>query len=48
MISIPDFGNPNAVTLDLAIEKPSEGLVKLATSVLFGEDDDRGGEENSV
>jgi hypothetical protein len=50
LISVPDFGNPSSLTLDVAIEKPSDGLVKLTTSVLFGETDDEDGivGENSV
>jgi hypothetical protein len=46
---VPDFGNPNLVTLAIAVEKPAKGIYKLATSVLHGEpDEEEGGGENNV
>ncbi len=38
--SVPDFGNPNLVTMAIAVEKPVAGVLKLATSVLYGEPDE--------
>jgi len=40
LLSVPDFGNPNLVTMAIAVEKPVAGVVKLATSVLYGEPDE--------
>ncbi|KAH8779019.1 hypothetical protein BGZ57DRAFT_890306 [Hyaloscypha finlandica] len=37
LVSITDFGYPNLVTLALAVEKPVDGVLKLATSVQYGE-----------
>ena len=34
---MPDFGSPNLVTMAIAVEKPVSGVMKLATSVLYGE-----------
>ena len=46
LLSVSDFGNPNLVTLAIAVEKPIAGVVKLATSVLYGEPDET--EENTT
>ena len=46
LLSVSDFGNPNLVTLAIAVEKPVAGVVKLATSVLYGEPDET--EENTT
>ena len=52
MLSILDFGNPAQVTMVLAGEEPGPGLVKLAVSVLHGENEEDpvedSGAENSV
>lgn len=40
LISAPDFGYPGSVNLAVAVEKPSSGLIKFATSVQFGESED--------
>ena len=40
LLSITDFGYPNLVTLALAIEKPVDGVLRLATSVQYGEPED--------
>lgn len=40
-----DFGTPSWVTMAVAIEKPFSGVMKLSTSVLYGEADD---EENGT
>ncbi|KAK0122425.1 hypothetical protein ONS95_010661 [Cadophora gregata] len=37
LISVPDFGNPELVTMVVSIEKPVTGILKLATSLDFGE-----------
>jgi hypothetical protein len=37
LVSLTDFGYPNLVTLALAVEKPVDGVLKLATSVQYGE-----------
>lgn len=37
LISVPDFGNPELVTMGVSIEKPVTGILKLATSLDFGE-----------
>jgi len=37
LLSVPDFGNPNLVTMAIAVEKPVAGVMKLTTSVLYGE-----------
>lgn len=49
LVSVPDLGNPSLVTMAVVVEKPANGLLKLATSVLHGEpdeDEDAGGENN--
>jgi hypothetical protein len=38
--SAPDFGNPGSVIMAVAIERPAPSVVKLATSVQFGELED--------
>lgn len=40
LLSVPDFGTPNLLALAIAVEKPVDGVVKLATSVVFGEPED--------
>ncbi len=40
LLSITDFGYPNLVTLALAVEKPVDGVLRLATSVQYGEPED--------
>jgi len=59
LVSVTDFGNPNLVTMALAVEKPVDGVLKLATSVSYGEPEEadeqpaetrqygRGGKRNS-
>lgn len=37
--SAPDCGNPALITMAVAIEKPGSGLLKFASSVLYGEVD---------
>jgi len=37
LISVPDFGNPELVTMGVSIEKPVTGILQLATSLKFGE-----------
>ncbi|KAK2624183.1 hypothetical protein QTJ16_006133 [Diplocarpon rosae] len=37
LISVPDFGNPELVTMSISIEKPSAGIHKLSTSLTFGQ-----------
>lgn len=37
LLSIPDFGYPDLVTMDVALLKPADGVLKLATSVEYGE-----------
>lgn len=37
LISILDFGNPQLVTMGLSIQRPVTGILKLATSLEFGE-----------
>lgn len=37
LVSVPDFGNPELVTMGVSIEKPATGILKLATSLEFGE-----------
>ena len=34
---MPDFGNPELVTMGVSIEKPVTGIPQLATSLKFGE-----------
>ena len=46
LLSVPDFGNPNLVVMAITVEKPVAGVVKLATSVLYGEPDEI--EENTA
>lgn len=46
LVSAVDFGYPGSVNLAVAVEKPAPGLLKLATSVQFGEPDDS--EENGA
>jgi hypothetical protein len=43
LLSVTDFGYPNLVALAIAVEKPVDGVLKLATSVQYGEPDE--GEE---
>lgn len=43
--SILDFGTPSWVTMAVTIEKPFAGVMKVSTSVLYGEADE---EENST
>ncbi|CZR67406.1 uncharacterized protein PAC_17305 [Phialocephala subalpina] len=40
LLSIPDFGTPSLLALAIAVQKPVDGVVKLATSVVFGEPED--------
>lgn len=40
LLSVPDFGTPSLLALAIAVEKPVDGVVKLATSVVFGEPED--------
>jgi len=40
LLSITDFGYPNLVTLAIAVEKPVDGVVRLATSLQYGEPDE--------
>jgi hypothetical protein len=40
LLSVPDFGSPNLVNTTIAVEKPISGLLKLATSVEYGEPDE--------
>ncbi|PVH80921.1 hypothetical protein DL98DRAFT_654370 [Cadophora sp. DSE1049] len=42
LISVPDFGNPELVTMGVSIEKPLTGILKLATSLEFGEAEESG------
>ncbi|KAH7370866.1 hypothetical protein BKA65DRAFT_545565 [Rhexocercosporidium sp. MPI-PUGE-AT-0058] len=37
LISVPDFGNPELVTMGVTIEKPVTGILKLGASLEFGE-----------
>ena len=46
LLSVPDFANLNLVTMAITVEKPVAGVVKLATSVLYGEPDET--EENTA
>jgi hypothetical protein len=46
LLSITDFGYPNLVALAIAVEKPISGVLKLATSVQYGEADET--EENTA
>jgi hypothetical protein len=39
LLSVPDLGNPNLVTMAIAVEKPVAGVVKLVTSLLYGAPD---------
>lgn len=43
--SILDFGTPSWVTMAVAVEKPFSGVMKLSTSILYGEVDE---EENGT
>jgi hypothetical protein len=38
-LSVPDFGNPNLLAMDIAVEKPVGGVVKLTAGILLGEED---------
>ncbi|KIN07118.1 hypothetical protein OIDMADRAFT_15995, partial [Oidiodendron maius Zn] len=40
ILSVPDFGSPNLLAMDIAVEKPTGGPVKLTTSILLGEQED--------
>lgn len=40
LLSVPDFGIPSQLALAIAIEKPADGVVRLATSVVFGEEEE--------
>jgi len=48
LLSVPDFGTPSQLALAVAIEKPVDGVVRLATSVVFGlpEEDAEGNESH--
>ncbi|KAE8442405.1 hypothetical protein EG329_003363 [Mollisiaceae sp. DMI_Dod_QoI] len=37
LLSVPDFGNPESLAMAVAVEKPIDGVLRLATSVVFGE-----------
>lgn len=40
LISVFDFGNPELVQLGISIEKSGSGILKLGTSLEFGEEDE--------
>ena len=40
LLSVPDFGSPNLVNTAIVVERPIAGLLKLATSVEYGEPDE--------
>jgi hypothetical protein len=40
LLSVPDFGNLNLVNTAIVVERPIAGLLKLATSVEYGEPDE--------
>jgi len=42
LLSVPDFGIPSLLAVALAIEKPVDGTLKIATSVVFGEPENEG------
>lgn len=37
LLAIPDCGYPDLVTMDVKVLKPASGVLKLATSVEYGE-----------
>lgn len=37
LLSVPDFGTPNLLVLAVAVEKPVDGVLKLALGLVFGE-----------
>ena len=37
LASVPDFGNPYWLAMAVAVERPTGGVVKLATTFVFGE-----------
>lgn len=40
LLSVPDFGSPHLVNTAIVVERPIAGLLKLATSVEYGEPDE--------
>jgi len=40
LLSLTDFGYPNLVTMAVAVEKPVDGVLRLATSLQYGEPDE--------
>jgi len=45
LVSVPDFGNPKQVTLAIQVDRPGEGLIKVGSSLVFGELDEGENEE---
>lgn len=43
LLSVPDFGTPNSLAMEIAIEKLAGGAVRLTTIVSLGEQEDTEG-----
>jgi len=48
LASVLDFGNPDLVSLVVAVERPASGVWKLASSVSHGQPDEEGQEHEEV
>ncbi len=48
LLSVPDFGNPESLAMAVAVEKPIDGVLRLATSVDVGEPEETADEHQQT